>query len=98
MPETELTGITTYVQLIEVMRKVLDQLVRDLEVTENKVPILKANLVRVERALLVLEKPLKRYVGKPHEWTPEQRAAAAERMRKMNEVRRAEKVAAGRNS
>ena len=94
--EQELLGITSYPQLLGVMREMRGQLERDVEATQNKIPVLKANLVRVERALAILEGPAKRSrKGKSHEWSQEQRAAAAERARKMNARRREAKAEGG---
>ena len=96
MNEGELLGISSYPQLLGVMRELRGQLERDLEVTGNKIPVLKANLVRVERALAILEGPAKqRRTGKRKEWSAEQREAAADRMRKANAARRAAKGAGG---
>ena len=95
MREGEPLGITSYPQLLEVMREMVGQLGRDLEATEKKIPMLKANLVRVRRALAVLEGPAKRRAGKPREWGPGKREAAAERMRAMNAARREARLAGG---
>ena len=44
MNEGELLGISSYPQLLGVMRELRGQLERDLEVTGNKIPVLKASL------------------------------------------------------
>lgn len=96
MSEGELQSIASYPQLLDVMRKMVGQLERDLEVTANKIPVLKGNLVRVKRALEVLEAPVKQHGGmRAHHWTPEKRAAAAKRMREMNALRREKAEAEG---
>jgi hypothetical protein len=91
MMTQELLGISSYVQLLDVMEKLRGQLSKDIESTENKLPILRQNLVRIEKALAVLKSPVKQRRGGDNSsyWTPEHRAAAAERMRAKNAARKA---------
>lgn len=97
MNDGDLLGITSYPQLLRVMEKLREQLLQDIEANQKKLPILKANLIRVERALHILKTPPKnRRVsrGNISWWTPERRAIQAERARAINAKRRSERQAA----
>lgn len=87
MTDQQLLGITTYVQLLDVMEKLCGELAKDIEATERKVPILKQNLIRAQQALLILQNPARQRRGggsNSEWWTPERRAAQAERVRVRN--------------